>query len=257
MAAETFAFISGKGGVGKTTLAANVGAVMSHVLDYETTIVDTDVSSSHLGIHMGFHSNPATINSVLKGDHSLEEGVYKHDSGVNVVPGALTYDDAKDVDVYKLPEVVEELEEEADVVLLDCSPGLDRETSAAIRAADTVVYVSRPSFTSVMDVIRAQSLVEELETDSVGLVLNMVRGKQYEIAPDEIESFTDLAVIGRVPFDDTLEKAAAQGTPVTMYDPHTTSSRALEELAIHLLDEDPERKRGGFYRRMREILPGL
>ncbi len=254
---EKIAIISGKGGVGKTTISANLGSVMSHVLDRETTIIDTDISSSHLGVHMGFHQNPATINTVLKGEHDLEESVYEHDTGVKIVPGALNYEDTKDVDVHGLPELASEFEDDADVILFDCSPGLDRETSAAIRAADKALYVARPSFTSIIDVIRTQSLVDELAKESVGVVLNMVRDKKYEVTRDEIESFTEMDVIGIVPYDTNVEKSAAQGTPVTIYDPHCKASRAIEDLAIELLDEDMEKRRSSLFRTLRETVPGL
>lgn len=257
MTVEKIAIISGKGGVGKTTISANLGTVMAHVLGRDVTIIDTDISSSHLGVHMGFHFNPATINSVLKGEHNLEESVYEHDTGVKVVPGALNYEDAKDVDVYDLPELVAPFEDESDVILFDCSPGLDRETSAALRAADKALYISRPSFTSIIDVIRTQSLVDELAKDSIGVVLNMVRGKKYEISHSEIESFTEMDVVGTIPYDDNVEESSAQGTPVTIYDPHCRASRAIEDLAIHLLDEDPSKKRAGIFRKIRETVPGL
>lgn len=257
MTTEKIAVISGKGGVGKTTLSANLGTVMSHVLDRDVTIIDTDISSSHLGVHMGFHFNPATINSALKGEHDIEESVYEHESGVKIVPGALNYDEAKDVDVYGLPDLVERFEDDSDVLLFDCSPGLDRETSAALRAADKAVYVSRPSFTSIIDVIRAQSLVDELGRESMGVVLNMVRGKKYEISTPEIESFTEMDVIGAIPYDTSVEKSAAQGTPVVIFDPHCRASRAMEDLAISLLDESPEKRRDSFFRRVREVVPRL
>ncbi len=257
MDVEKIAIISGKGGVGKTTISANLGSVMAHVLGRDVTIIDTDISSSHLGVHLGFHQNPATINSVLKGEHDLEESVYEHETGVKIVPGALNFEDTKDVDVHGIPKLAAEFEDDTDVLLFDCSPGLDRETSAAIRSADKALYVARPSFTSVIDVIRTQSLVEELAKDSVGVVLNMVRNKKYEVTRNEIESFTEMDVVGTVPYDTNVEKSAAQGTPVTIYDPHCRASRAIEELAITLLDESPDRKRSSVFRTIREAVPRL
>lgn len=257
MPPETIALLSGKGGVGKTSISANLGSIMAHVFDKDVVIIDTDVTSSHLGVHMGFHYNPATITSVLKGEHDAEESVYEHDTGVKVVPGALNYDDVKDVDVHDIGEVIETVAEGADYAILDCSPGLDREASAALRASDRALYVSRPSFTSVIDVVRANSLVEQLETPAIGVVLNMVRGKKHEIGHDEIESFTGLSVVGSIPYDDNMEESAAQGTPITIYDPHSPASRAIEDLAVELMDEDPQKKPGGFMRRIRELVPRL
>lgn len=257
MTAEKIAIISGKGGVGKTVLTANLGSIMSHLLDKEVIIIDTDVSGSHLGLHLGFYSNPATISSVLKGEHSPEESLYEHETGLKVVPGALKYDDIKDVDVYHLDKVLEEFEDNADIILLDCGPGVDRETSAAIRSADKVLYISKPSFASVIDVVRTDSLVDELGKDSIGIVLNMVKGEKHELGPSEIESFTDMEVFGKIPYDSVVEESLSQGTPVSVYDPHSKASRAFEDLAAKLLDEEPVQERRTVFRRLREIIPGL
>lgn len=257
MSAEKIAIISGKGGVGKTALTANLGSVLSHVFDKEVIIIDTDVSSSHLGIHFGFYSNPATLNTVLKGKHSAEESVYEHETGLKIVPGTLNYDDIRDVDVYDLHKVVEEFEEQADIILLDCSPGVDRETSAAIRSVDKVIYVSKPSFTSVIDVLRAHSLVDELDKESIGIVLNMVKNKKYEIDTEEIESFTDMKVLGKVPHDELVEESTSRGVPITIYDPYAKASRAIEDLAGKLIGEEPKKKRNDIFRKIREFIPGL
>ncbi len=257
MTAEKIAIISGKGGVGKTVITANLGSVMSHVFDEDVIVIDTDVSSSHLGIHFGFYSNPATLNSVLKGNHKPEEGVYEHETGLKIVPGSLNYDDIRDVDVYNMEEVIKEFEDKADVILLDCGPGIDRETSAAIRSADKVLYVSKPSFTSLIDVMRTDSLVDELDKETMGIVLNMVKGKKHEIDSSEVESFTDMKVLAEVPHDNLVEESTSKGVPVSIYNPHAKASRSIEDLAGRLLGKEPEKKKWGIYRKFREFLPGL
>jgi len=257
MDSKTIAVISGKGGVGKTTLCANLGTVMAEVLEMDVLMVDTDISSSHLGMHMGLHYNPATVNSVLDEDHGPQESIYEHETGTKVVPGALNYDDVKDVDVHQIESIIEEYRDQADIVLLDCSPGLDRETSAAVRACDSALYVSRPSFTSIVDVMRTQSLVEELGRDSMGIVLNMVKGHSHEISKDDVESFTEMEVRASIPYDTKVEESAAQGAPVTVYEPHTQASRAIERLAIDMAGKDGSYERQGVERRLRELFPGL
>ncbi|MCJ7478717.1 MAG: cell division ATPase MinD [Candidatus Nanohaloarchaeota archaeon QJJ-7] len=257
MAEETIAILSGKGGVGKTSISANLGSILSHVFDKEVVIIDTDVTTSHLGVHMGFHYNPATITSVLQGEHDPEESVYEHETGVKVVPGALNYDEVKEVDVYNIGEIIDTVAEGADYAILDCSPGLDREASAALRASDQALYIARPSFTSVIDVVRTDSLLEDLETPAMGVVLNMVRGKKHEIGHDEVESFTGIDVIGSIPYDDAMEESAAQGTPLAIYEPDSPASRAIEDLAVEIIGGESEKKRSGLVRKIRELFPRL
>lgn len=257
MTHDALAVISGKGGVGKTTLCANLGTIMAEVMDRDVIMVDTDISSSHLGMHMGLHYNPATVNSVLQNQHDIEEGMYEHETGVKVVPGALSFEDVKDVDVHSMEDIVNRYKDMADIVLLDCSPGLDRETSAALRSCDSALYVSRPSFTSIVDVVRTESLVDQLGGESHGVVLNMVKGRNHEISRDDVENFTGMDVRAEIPYDETVEESAAQGAPVTVYDPHTRASRAIERLAIDILDEDDNMERKSVERRLRELLPRL
>lgn len=256
MPPEKIAIISGKGGVGKTSLSANLGSALSHLWDKDVLVIDTDISNSHLGLHLGFHYNPATINTVLSGKHDIEESIYEHETGVKILPGALNYDDAKEVDIYNLEGIMDEFEH-LDVILLDCSPGLNRNTTAALRNADKALYVSKPSFSSVIDVARSKSMVEDLGKDSLGVVLNMVKGRGHEVSRDEIEGFTGLDVIGEIPYDENVEKSSAQGIPVTVFDPHCQASRAIEDLAVEILDLDPDKKRTGFFRKIRETLPYL
>ena len=63
--------ISGKGGVGKTTVVANLGAIFAQKYKKDVVIVDCNVSTSHLGLYLGMYYTPITLKQVLKGDAEI------------------------------------------------------------------------------------------------------------------------------------------------------------------------------------------
>ena len=89
--ARVIGIVSGKGGVGKTTLASNLGIALSK-FGRNVTLVDCNVTTSHLGFYFGLYDYPVTLNQVLKGEASLESATY-FSNGVKIIPASLELDD--------------------------------------------------------------------------------------------------------------------------------------------------------------------
>jgi len=75
--------VSGKGGVGKTTLVSNLGASLAKE-GYNVAIVDANLTGANLGLHYGLISYPISVHDVMKKNASLSDAVYKHPSGVDI-----------------------------------------------------------------------------------------------------------------------------------------------------------------------------
>lgn len=75
--------ISGKGGVGKTTVVANLGVILASEFKKDVIIVDCNISTSHLALYLGMYYCPITLNQVLKGEAKIEDAMYEyHVSGL-------------------------------------------------------------------------------------------------------------------------------------------------------------------------------
>ncbi|MEM7825259.1 MAG: P-loop NTPase, partial [Candidatus Aenigmatarchaeota archaeon] len=171
--------ISGKGGVGKTTLVANLGLALTE-FEKNIAIVDCNLTTSHLGFHFGIFYFPKTINNVLKGEAKLEEAIYHHPSGLKIIPASLSLDDIVEVNISTLKYFLNELKD-VEILLLDSAPGFGREAISVLNASDEIIFITNPNLSAISDIERAYEIVKELGLIPLGVVLNMVKNEPYEL----------------------------------------------------------------------------
>ncbi len=229
--------VSGKGGVGKTTVGLNLGAALAHHFKKNVTIVDCNVTTSHLGLYLGMYYCPITLNKVLRGEYTVEEAVQQHHTGLKVIPASLSLTDLEGIDITEIRNSLKSIFDKNDIILLDASPGLGREAVATLRASDEVLYITNPYIPFAMDIVRNQEIVNEIGVKPIGIALNMVHDKKYEMNKKEIEELTRLPVIAKIPFDRNIHKSLALKTPVVTYKPYTAASKEIINLASNLIGE--------------------
>lgn len=229
--------ISGKGGVGKTTVALNLGAVLAKHFNKRITIIDCNVTTSHVSLYLGMYYCPSTLNKVLRGESTIEEAIYEHFSGMKVIPASLSLFDLEGIDIIELRDKIKKIFDENDIIFLDASPGLGREGIAALKASDEVLFVTIPYVPCIMDIIRCQEVVNEIGVKPIGIALNMVNKERYEMTSKEIEQLTRLPVIASIPFDKNVNKSLASKIPVVIFKPKTKASKELFKLGANLIGE--------------------
>src|SRR3989338_5895300 len=85
---------SGKGGVGKTTTAINLGAAINY-FEKDVLVIDGNLSTPNIGVHLGSPEVPINLNHVLSGKAEPKEAVYKHESGLKIMPSSLSIKEMK------------------------------------------------------------------------------------------------------------------------------------------------------------------
>ena len=229
---------SGKGGVGKTTIVSNLGIILSKYFNKRVTIVDCNVTNSHLALYFGMYYFPITINKVIRDNLDIKEAMYKHYSGVYIVPASLTLSELKGVDILKLKDSLEPLREKNDIVILDGSPGLGRETMGMLNACDEVLFVTTPLMSSLIDVVRYREVLNEIDKKSIGIIINMRQGIKNEMKNSEIEKFTEMKVISSIPFDKNVYKSLSVGSPIFLSNPKSKASKEFLKIASRLAGEE-------------------
>jgi len=241
--------VSGKGGVGKTTIVANLGTALASEFEKNTVIVDCNVTTSHLGLHMGMHYAPVSLNHVLKGEHRISDAMYEHESSVKVIPASLSVKDLSGLDITHLRNHVRKLFGKADIVLLDSAPGLGREAIATLNASDEVLYVTTPHITSAMDIIRCKEIVNDFEhlggLSQLGVVLNMVQKKGHELKKRDIEDLTELQVLASIPADKKVHQSLAMRMPLVSIQPNSKPGKEFMKLGANILGQEYSTSRFG------------
>ena len=225
--------LSGKGGVGKTTLTANLGVAMAD-FGVNVVAVDANLTTPNLGIHLGIPLYPNTLHDVLKGKIGITDAIYQHHSGLRVVPAGISLDDLRGIDPKDLSSHLLDLVGTADFILLDASAGLGREALAAQESADEIILVSTPDLPSITDALKAAKLGEQLGTRTLGLVANRVTGKSHEMTYDDIVTMLDTPILAEIPEDINVHKAIAAKMPVVHHKPHSPASIEIKKLAAML-----------------------
>ncbi len=230
--------VSGKGGVGKTTVVANLGTALAK-MGKDVIILDANLTTPSLGLHLGVPLYPVTLHDVLKGRANIKDAIYMHDSGVKIIPAGLSLRDMRGVDSKDLPNALLDLLGNAEIILLDASAGFGRETLAAMEAADEILIVTNPEISAVTDALKASKIAEQLGTKVTGVIVNRVTGKNFEMSRKDILGMLDsVSMLGEVSESEDIQKAVSSRNPVVRNNPKSLASNQLMRIAASLVGRE-------------------
>lgn len=230
---RVISIISGKGGVGKTSLVSNLAAALSD-LGNSVIAVDTNLTTPNLGLHLGLHFAPNTLHHVLKGQTKLKDAIYPHAYGFKVIPASISTEELRGVDITKLSDVTIDLLGKADYVLMDSAAGLGREAVSSIQAANEILIVTNPDIPAVTDALKTVKVAESLHRKVLGVAVNRIKGKHYELDRKEIENMVGYPVIAEIPEDKSIEEALAAKKTVIEMNNTSPAAKEIKRLAYHL-----------------------
>jgi len=233
------AIISAKGGVGKTTTTINLTSAL-HVMKRHAIALDANFANPDLSVHLGAQNLKKTLHSALKGDHSAKEILYKHPSGIQIVPGSISYNDARKVRRENLINIIYGMLGSAEAVLIDSTPGMGIDARTVIRASDYVIIVTTPDLVSVTGSLKMVKLAVEMERTILGVVVNKVREAAYELVSDNIADFLGIPVIGVIPEEDKVRMCLKTKTPIVFDEPYAKSTIGYKKLAGMLIGQKYE-----------------
>jgi len=246
--------VSGKGGVGKTTICINLAAALSLKFHKKVMIIDCNVTTSHIGLYLGMYYHPITFNQVLKGEANIMDAAYEYMDNFMVIPSSISVKDLKGVDIGMIKNRIKELYGKADFVLLDSAPGLGREASAALHASDEVLFVTNSYLSSVIDILRCKETIRSdfMNTEPIGVLLNMSSRKD-ELSKDDIEEMLNLPVIEIIPLDKKVPRSLISKKPVVVSNPKSRVGRKFYNLAKKIVEKD-YRLEKSFFDRFKNII---
>lgn len=233
--------VSGKGGVGKTTTAINLGMALNN-LDKQVIVVDANLNTPNIGLNLGAPIVPVSLNHVLKGKADIEEAIYEHESGTKIVPSSLSIKEVKGYGSNKLPTVTQKLSKISDFVILDSAAGFGEEAISTMKAADEVIVVTNPEIPAVTDALKAVKIAKELGKDVKGVIITRYTGANWEMTLESIQSMLEIPIIGIVPEDKKVKQAVNRKNAVVHTHPHSRVSRKYHHIARKVAGHKEEEK---------------
>jgi len=243
---RAIAIVSGKGGVGKTTTAINLGASLNK-LGKDVIIVDADVATPNVGLSLGSPVVPISLQHVLNEGKSPESAVYLHYSGTKVLPSSLAFN--KNVKLENLRKTVSKLKDMSDIILIDSAAGVGEDVEASILAADECLIITNAEMPALSSALKTIRLAKDLGKEITGIVVTKVRGRD-DIGKKNVEDFLGHKVIGAIREDNNIKAALLQRDAITLTHSRSKASRGYNSLAKTIIGEDyvetPMQKVGNF-----------
>jgi septum site-determining protein MinD len=224
---------SGKGGVGKTTTAINLGAALNS-FGKEVIVVDANLTTPNVGLHLGAPIVPVNLNHVLAGKAKIGDAVYEHESGTKIVPSSLSVKELKKLNHERLRDVTKKLKTMADYVIVDSAAGLGDEAVSSILAADELILVTNPEITAVTNALKTIKVAQEHERDVKGVIVTRVSGNKHEMSISNIHEMLDVPILGVIPEDKNILASLRNKDAVMHVKPYSKSSLAYKKVAAKL-----------------------
>ena len=238
MGARVIVITSGKGGVGKTTTTANIGASLADK-GHKVLLIDTDIGLRNLDVVMGLENRIVyDLIDVIEGRCRVSQALIKDKRCPNLVllPAAQIRD-KNDVNTDQMKELIFSLKESFDYILIDCPAGIEQGFKNAIAAADEAIVVTTPEVSATRDADRIIGLLEAAGIKNPRIVVNRLRidmvKEKNMLSVEDILDILAVKLLGVVPDDENVVISTNKGEPL-VYKGDSLAAKAFKNIASRI-----------------------
>jgi septum site-determining protein MinD len=242
MSATVITITSGKGGVGKTTATANIGAALAN-MGQRVACIDADIGLRNLDVVLGLENRIVyDLVDAVEGRCRLNQAMIKdkHIPGLYLIPSAQTRDKTA-VSPSDMIRLCDELRPDLDWIIVDSPAGIERGFKNAIAPADRVIVVTNPEVSAVRDADRIIGIVEAEEKGSPELLINRLNPEMVKqnnmLSADDVVDLLAIHLLGIVPEDKEVLISTNQGIPISLNN-KSLAGKAYQNIARRILGED-------------------
>ena len=244
---KVYSITSGKGGVGKTNITANLAVALSN-LGQKVLILDADIGLANIDIVFGIKPK-YTIADVISGEKKIRDVIVTGPQGVRIIPASSGVSEIFDLTTdqkVSLLNAIDELNEDIDVFLIDTGAGISTNVMYFNIAAQEIIVIVNKEPTSITDGYALMKVMsEKYSVRKFNLLVNSVKtgeeaSKVYNAITSVTNRFLDISVefFGYLPYDENLQNAVLLRTPVVLAFPQSQASKMFNELAKKILKKD-------------------
>ncbi len=214
--ARKIVMTSGKGGVGKTTVCANLGINLAK-LGFRVALFDADIGLNNLDVVMGIEGQVVfDITDVVMGRCRAKQALVqvKNLSSLYVMPSSHAYHKSN-IQGENIKNVMEQLDSSFDYILIDCPAGVEAGFHRAVYSANEALVVVTPHLSSIRDADKVLGILEEYDLSNKSLVINRMRGDMLLngdiMTIENIVEALGLPLVGVIPEDDMVGSSCSVG----------------------------------------------
>jgi septum site-determining protein MinD len=229
--------VSGKGGVGTTTVTVNVGCALTG-FGRDCLVVDGDLNKSNIGLQLGSPVVERTLHDVLSGKHRIHDSAYMHSSGLKMILGNANNDDFElKIKSDNMKETIFSLVGACEIVLIDCGNGLNEHNKNAIISCDKLLLVVEADIVSVLDTLKVIRFAKAKGIEIIGAIVNRHFDDGVNLDIENVNQMLEVPIIGVVPFDHDVRKSLHVKHPVCYSHPQAESTAAFKKIAASIIGE--------------------
>ena len=240
---RTILICSGKGGVGKTTLTANLGIALANS-GASTAVLDADFGLRNLDLLLGLENRIIyTAQDVLDNNCRLDQALVRHKQEPNLA--LLPAGDPRMLDWMKpddMKKISNLLSEKFDYVLIDCPAGVEDGFKNALAASREAIVVTNPELSAVRDADRVVGILNTCDINPIQLVINRVRptmmANQEMLSVEDVTSILSLPLLGIVLEDEQVIISTNRGEPLTLSGKKSPASKCYSNISQRIRGED-------------------
>lgn len=239
---EVYVVTSGKGGVGKTTTVANLGAGLA-LTGKKVVLVDADIGLRNLDVVMGLENRIVfDLVDVTEGSCRLKQALVKDKRFDNLflLPAAQTRDKTS-VSPEQMRELCRDLARDFDYVFIDSPAGIERGFINAIAGAEKAIVVTTPEVSAVRDADRILGMLESAGKTDLRLLINRIRPEMVKrgemMSIDDVIEILSVNLLGVIPEDEYIIIATNRGEPAVS-NPTALASEAYKNIVKRLNGEN-------------------
>ncbi len=261
---KTIAITSGKGGVGKTSVVANLGILCAQ-WGYRVAILDADLSLANIDVILGLRPK-FNLSHVIFGEKQLSEILLKGPCGITIIPASCGIEPLAgltEVQIKKLLNDLDQLTHTFDLLFIDTGAGVSKDVLSFVLSADEAFIITTPEPTAMTDayamikIITQQRKLMNSKTQTIKLLINMVDNSNEALDVVErirlvTEKFlnTQIEYVGHILRDKKVNEAIMAQNPLILSYPTSKASKCISFIAKQIVGGAME---GG--RQKEDLLP--
>lgn len=222
--------VSGKGGVGKSIITANLAVALSR-MGKRVAVVDADVEMATLHNYIGVSPGNVSLKDVIEGKAVLQEALVEGPENIVILPARLSLYEIAQTKIPEIVKIIDPVSELADILLIDGPAGLKQMPVAMMEICDDIIIVTGPDISAIQGGLKLRLVAKAFKTNVLGIIINKAPLDMGSAVMRKLEEVFEAPVLGVVPQDKNAVAGLSRSTPLVISKPSSPFAIAVTKIA--------------------------